>query len=66
MSALWNWLRWISLPVRQRWEIEALDEQEAILLAWRARIDRQMAEMGMDHEKWWAERGRDIFEGRRS
>lgn len=65
MRRLWNWLRWISLSARQRREIEALDEQEAILLAQRARIDRQMAEMGMDHEKWWAERGRAIFEGRK-
>jgi hypothetical protein len=64
VSRFWNWLRWITLPSRHRREIEQLDADDMAIRAIRARIDRQMAEMGMDQEKWWEERGRYLIEGR--
>lgn len=48
MRRLWGWLVWMSLPARQRREIEALETDEAAIRVIRARIEADMVEMGME------------------
>lgn len=57
VDRVWVW--------RHRAELRALDEEAAVIAAQRARIDRDMEEMGMGPEaqaKWWHERGRELLE----